>query len=313
MRALSTLISIALLSGCSQQITAQTEQLPLKHFSDYQLYTHQSQPITSQSLAHQLLDYDVVLIGEWHGHSAVHRFQVDLLADLYQLYPNTALSMEQFTRDKQLLVNEYLDGKIGEQTLIKKAKAWPNYGSDYRPLVEFAKIHKLDVIAANAPKPIVQCVGRQGIGYLDKLTPKERNWVAENVDTGDSAYKEKFMASMHHGSPAQTQNQYAAQISWDETMAESITDYLAKHPGHKVVHTAGKFHTEQGLGTAASILKRNPKLKIAIVTPVTELSNNYQDYQLLVTPMPTRYVSKQARMDAYKEMGNRNKDLVCID
>lgn len=85
------------------------------------------------------------------------------------------LSMEQFTRDAQPLMDDYLTGKIGEQYLIQKANAWPNYESDYRPLVEFAKSQQLPVIAANAPKPIVRCIGRVGIDYLDRLSPNSAN------------------------------------------------------------------------------------------------------------------------------------------
>ena len=46
------------------------------------------------------------------------------------------LSMEQFARDKQAVLKQYLAGEIGEQTLMDQGEAWPNYASDYRPLVE---------------------------------------------------------------------------------------------------------------------------------------------------------------------------------
>ncbi len=104
-----------------------------------------------------------------------------------------------------------------------------NYESDYRPLVEFAKQADIPVIAANAPKNIVRCIGRQGADYLNKLDSDERSFIADEVNTANSPYKEKFMASMHHGKPEQTEKQYAAQVTWDETMADSIVKYLAKH------------------------------------------------------------------------------------
>ena len=63
------------------------------------------------------------------------------------------LSMEQFSRADQPVLDAYLAGRIGESALIRDGHAWPNYQSDYRPLVEFAKAQHLPVIAANAPKP----------------------------------------------------------------------------------------------------------------------------------------------------------------
>ncbi|MCV5900204.1 ChaN family lipoprotein, partial [Escherichia coli] len=87
---------------------------------------------------------------------------------------------------------------------MKQANAWPNYESDYRPLVEFAKQKNLPVIAANAPKSIVRCIGRQGLDYINKLDDDQRMFIAQAINTGSSPYKEKFMASMHHGKPEQT-------------------------------------------------------------------------------------------------------------
>lgn len=78
-------------------------------------------------------------------------------------------------------------------------------------------------------------------------------------------------------------------------MAESIVRYLAANPERKVLHIAGMFHTQQGLGTAASILRRNPNLKVVIITPVGEISPQSDDYQLQVLTPPVRYVQKRIK------------------
>ncbi|MFB9214924.1 ChaN family lipoprotein [Vibrio sinaloensis] len=281
-------------------------------FYDYQLFAASGQLIDVDKLPASITDADVILVGEWHTHTGVHRFQTDLLEQLIDDKHNVALSMEQFSRDKQNVVDEYLAGTIGEQVLMKNGNAWPNYESDYRPLIELAKSRDIDVIAANAPKPIVRCIGRQGVDYLNKLTDKERRFLASEIDTAASPYKEKFMASMHHGKPEQTEKQFAAQVTWDETMAESIVNYLAQNPSSQVMHIAGKFHTEQGLGTKESILKRNPNLKVLVVTPVAELDNGFgDDYRLKVLAPPVRYVQMENRMAAYKNLKGRNDNLVC--
>ncbi len=281
-------------------------------FYDYQLFSASGQFIDVEKLPASITDADVILVGEWHTHTGVHRFQTDLLEQLIDDNHDVALSMEQFSRDKQNVVDEYLAGTIGEQVLMKNGNAWPNYESDYRPLIELAKSRDIDVIAANAPKPIVRCIGRQGVDYLNKLTDKERRFLASEIDTAASPYKEKFMASMHHGKPEQTEKQFAAQVTWDETMAESIVNYLAQNPSSQVMHIAGKFHTEQGLGTKASILKRNPNLKVVVVTPVAELDNGFgDDYRLKVLAPPVRYVQMENRMAAYKNLKGRNDNLVC--
>ncbi|MBR9875270.1 MAG: hypothetical protein GYB23_13480 [Vibrionaceae bacterium] len=302
-----------LLTGCvSTTATTYTPSSPdVTSFYDYKLYSPSGSAVSLTDLTPELLQADVIMIGEWHTHAGIHRFQTDMLKQLSSGKRPIALSMEQITRDKQDVLDEYLNSQIGEQAFIKQSNAWPNYESDYRPLIEFAKRADVPVIAANAPKKIVRCIGRQGVEYLNKLDSKERRFVAETINTDDSLYKEKFMASMHHGKPAQTEKQYAAQMTWDETMAESIVDYLAAHPGTQMLHVAGKFHTEGRLGTATSILNRNPRLNVVVVTPVTDVTTDSSDYQLEVLAPPVRYVQDSNRMKSFNHLIKRNTDLEC--
>ncbi len=315
----SALLPLALLSGCSTtdqvsqtELTFEpTKTVNLTSYYDYALATPAGEPISIQHLAKQLEVFDVILVGEWHTHPGIHLFQAQLFQELAKQESDLALSMEQFSRPSQKVVDQYLAGEIGERILISQGNAWPNYESDYRSLIELAKQNQSPVIAANAPKDTVRCIGREGLAYLESLEIDEREFVASNIDTSNSPYREKFMASMHHGSPEQTAKQYAAQVTWDETMAESIVEFLASKPQAQVMHIAGKFHTEGGLGTAASITKRNPGLSVAIVTPVEAFSEDGTDYQLKVLSPPQRYVNKENRMKAYHSLSKRNDDLIC--
>jgi len=312
-RLVATSLSCFALVACSSpSLSPQKETI--SSYYDYQLYSPKQQIISIDSLPRELKAADVILVGEWHTHAGIHRFQVDLLKQLADGNKAVTLSMEQFSRDKQDVLDTYLASEIGEQVLIKQGAAWPNYESDYRPLVEFAKANQLEIIAANAPKPIVRCIGRQGVSYLEKLTDDERSQLATTIDTSNSPYKEKFMASMHHGKPEQTERQFAAQVTWDETMAESIVEYLALNPNKQVFHIAGLFHTQQGLGIKASILKRNPNLNVVVITPTeSPLDNktNGNDYPLEVLSPPVRYVKMENRMAAYKHLTQRNDNLEC--
>ncbi|PFG55683.1 putative iron-regulated protein [Vibrio sp. ES.051] len=311
----STLSSLfaSLLTGCAAHMPTESELIPtdVTSFYDYQLHSPSGEYLAINNLPIELLQADVILIGEWHTHAGIHHFQTDMLKQLSFGKRSLALSMEQFTRDKQNVLDSYLKGEIGEQPLIKQANAWPNYESDYRPLIEFAKQTNLPVIAANAPRHIVRCIGRYGIDYTNKLDPEERTFIAKVINTKTSPYKEKFMASMHHGKPEQTERQYAAQITWDETMAESIVNYLTTNPRTQVMHVAGKFHTEGGLGTAASILNRNPSLKVVVISPTANVLSNSSDYQLEVLAPPARYVQDANRMAAYEHLSQRNSRLQC--
>ncbi|KJF99953.1 ChaN family lipoprotein [Photobacterium leiognathi] len=304
------------LTGCAASNHSPASVSNPSTFYDYTITSAQGNTLSVNQLALALKDADIILVGEWHSHPAAHLLQSQLFAALYQQNPNMALSMEQFTRDKQAIVDQYLAGEIGERTLVSEANAWPNYDSDYRPLVEFAKQHKLDVIAANAPKSIVRCISKQGAGYLNKLPTSERLWVAQSLTLNKDAYQAKFLNSMHHGNEDQNLRMFAAQTAWDDTMAESMVDYLKSHPNKQIIHVAGRFHTMEGLGTASRIKARNPNLNIALVTPVTakeKLADNAQDYRVTMAPLPVRYVQKENQSKAMKKMMMRNKELKCYE
>lgn len=257
-------------------------------------------PLSLAQAVEKVRDADIVLVGELHSHPAVHLMQANLLAELAGMSRvdgrALVLSMEQFSRADQPVLDAYLAGRIGESALIRDGHAWPNYPSDYRPLVEFAKAQHLPVIAANAPKPLVSCVGQEGPEWLDTLPANRRSQLARTLTLADDGYRQKFMASMHHGDADGNARRFAAQTSWDDTMAESMVDYLAKHPGRRIMHIAGNFHVEGGLGIASRIASRNPALKVALIVPQTDdkaAPGRDADVRVRIAPLPERWLNTE--------------------
>jgi uncharacterized iron-regulated protein len=279
--------------------------------------------MTVEETADALKDADVIFLGEWHDHAGNHLAEMGLFRALYAHAPQLALSMEQFERDVQPVVDDYLAGKIGEEALISRGRAWSNYAEAYRPLVEYAKDHRLSVIAANAPASVVRCVGEQGPEFLAHLDAEKRPWAAAELHLADGAYKDKFMRFLaednaHGGAGANAANpsqanlrSFAAQVVRDDTMAESIFLYLQKNPGRKVVHITGAFHAEGRLGTVERLRARAPNLKIAVVVPaeaenpdhphVADVDRKEGDYLFVLRGLPKDYVSDAEKKAAEKE------------
>ncbi len=239
--------------------------------------------ITIEEAADALKDYDVILFGEWHDHSGNHLAEMQLFRALYARVPQLALSMEQFERDVQGVVDDYMAGRIGEDALRGRGRAWPNYAEAYRPLVEYAKERRLPVIAANAPASVVRCVGQKGPDYLTRLAAVKRGWAAKDLHLDAGSYRDKFFKFLDedssHGADekavdasgqptASALRGFAAQVTRDDTMAESIALYLQKNPGHKVLHVTGAFHVASFLGTTERLKTSMPDLKIAVINPV---------------------------------------------
>ncbi len=283
LKLLLSLITVLNLSACTTTVPRQ--EPGMVHFYDYRwsLPSDPEQVLTTEQVAATLSGFDVIFFGELHDHPAIHLAQMELLAQLYHHKTDISLSMEQFERDSQPLLDQYLEHEIGEEHMIEKARAWPHYRSSYRPLVEFAREHRLAVIAANAPKQMVVCVGRSGLDVLERFPARQREYVAERVDISDGPYREKFFGVMHkgsaHGAPSDRESQgvmramaersFAAQALRDDTMAESIARHLKRNPGHQVLHLNGDFHSAGFLGTVERLQQRSPRLSIAVIHVVT--------------------------------------------
>ncbi len=252
--------------------------LSAKNFdsNDYQIYSSpKGKKLSMKKMAKQLKNYDVIFFGEWHDDNLLHQLEADILP-LISKKNQIAISMEMFERDVQPIVNDFLSGKIEEQEFLKEARAWGNYLTDYKPIVDFAKENKVDVLAANVPRKYASMISKKGIEALNSLPENEKKLIAKTLKPLDNQYKKQFIETMSSnmgrknamGMKKMLDNIYAAQCLKDDTMAESIFQYLQKNHNTQIIHYNGNFHSESHLGTANKLHLLNPKLKIAVITPV---------------------------------------------
>ncbi|WP_427979780.1 ChaN family lipoprotein [Agarivorans sp.] len=313
------LITSLLLSACSvsPSSTSNAEPTALSTYYDFQLYdpVHQQQINDISHLALQLADSQVILFGEFHTHPAIHLAQLRLFEALYQQNHQLSLSMEQFDRSQQPLLDQYLANKIGEEWLIKQSHAWDNYRSDYRPLVEFAKQQQLSIIAANAPNKHIRCLGQQGLDYLQQLPATERRLLAESLTLDDPAYQQRLFGNAHHGDEQQTQNHFIAMLGWDDTMAESITKQALTN-SQQIMHTVGNFHIEQRQGTYSRVQQRLPQQKVSSVIAISEQEfaglsavekQQKGDFLIIVRALPLRYQNQQHRSAEFAQIKQQAK------
>lgn len=244
--------------------------------SEYQLIESKSgKSLSLAKMASQLKKADVVFFGEYHDNTIIHELQAQLLPLIYKSKKKLIVSFEMFERDVQADVDAYLAGRISEEEFLEHSRPWPNYFTDYRPLLEFAKAKKLRVIAANIPRWIAGKVARGSLAALDDLDFSDRMNVAIHIDISEGEYKDIFLATMqangmHNGFGDEQlyERMYQAQCVKDDTMAESIAQYIERHPKHSIIHFNGDFHSARGLGTVERLKKRMPKLKIMVISPM---------------------------------------------
>lgn len=235
--------------------------------------------VSVDTLVRRLARADVVFFGEQHDDAEAHALQARLLAALGTLGRPVVLSLEMFERDVQPVLDDYLAGRIPEPELLARARPWPRYATDYRPMVEIAKERGWPVIAANVPRPFASAIGRQGLAALDSLPPSSRPHAAADIQCPDDAYRTAFLGAMRGHSAggaasrdtlptAMAERFYLAQCVKDETMAESIIEATRRHPGAIVLHVNGAFHSDHARGTVSRVRRRNPALALTVLTAV---------------------------------------------
>jgi len=231
--------------------------------------------LTVDAISQKMNNYDVVVFGEYHDNKVLHRLEADLLTGVYEQHPNVAVSLEMFERDNQQILNAYLAGRVSEAAFLEQSRPWPNYRSDYRPLIEFAKEEGLRVLAANIPRSVAAHYARRGTldGIDDTLLPH----LPRIHRAPDGEYRQLFLAQMQamsnkHSAMPVTDSQmeafYRAQCLKDDTMAESIVDHHRRYPDRKIIHYQGDFHSRYRLGVVEKLQALEPELRILVLTPV---------------------------------------------
>lgn len=221
-----------------------------------------------ESIAPKLAGKRVVFIGEIHTRYDHHLNQLDVIRRLHGQGAPLAIGVECFQQPYQRHLDDYIAGKIDEHELLRKTEYYQRWRFDFRlyaPILAFAREHRIPVVALNVPGEITTKVGRDG---LDALTPEERKWVPQTDDT-DAAYRERLRSAFEQhprepGSVQTFENFLAAQLVWDEGMAQRAADYLKANPRRRMVVLAGSGHLAYGAGIPRRLTRRLP-VETAIV------------------------------------------------
>lgn len=218
---------------------------------------------------------DAVFVGEQHDDPNTHRLELAIVEGLTRRGVPVAVGMEMFERDVQPALDRYVAGTTTEEQFLKDSRPWPRYATDYRPIVEFARAHKLPLLASNVPRRVAADVGKKGLSAVDGLGPDRTLAARELTCPTSGSYYDRFVEAMGEHAGA-TSNFYFAQCVKDETMGESVAEMFKKTPGRlAIVHFDGAFHSDFGEGTAEAARRRMPGRRIAVVSilPVADLDS----------------------------------------
>ncbi|PRY11571.1 putative iron-regulated protein [Pontibacter ummariensis] len=265
----------------------------------YRLFTKNGKQISYGKMLDELQKADVVLFGEQHNDPIAHWLQLEVAKDLYQENPKRlVLGTEMFEADVQLVLNEYLAGLVPEGNFEQESRPWPNYKTDYKPILQFAKEKRIPVIATNVPRRYAAMVSGGGVHALEGLSADAKAYIAPlpvTVDMDLPGYKR--MLSMFgrniHGN-TKSENIVQAQALKDATMAHFIGEQVEQ--GRQLLHFNGAYHSDNFEGIGWYLKQEKPEAKVRTITTVLQedldklLEDNKEkaDFILVVPKSMTR-------------------------
>lgn len=236
----------------------------------YQLFNNEGKKVKYEKMLKEIGEADVVFFGELHNNPICHWLQLEVTKDLYNANEGKIiLGAEMFERDNQLILSEYLTGKISKKSFEKEARLWPNYKTDYAPLMDIAKDSNLMFVATNVPRRYASVVYKKGFEGLDNLEPEANNYFAPlpiEYDASLPGYVKMMEMAGGHGG----ENLPKAQALKDATMAYSIASYAGE--GKMFIHYNGTYHSDNFEGILWYLNKFKPGLNIITIASLEQSS-----------------------------------------
>ncbi|MBZ0232489.1 MAG: ChaN family lipoprotein [Deltaproteobacteria bacterium] len=260
-----------------------------------------------------------VCVGEEHPNPHHHWAQLTIVGSAVEKLAGKklALGMEMVQSPFQGVLDDWSAQKIDEAALLSRTGWADRWGYDfglYRPILERARAGRMALVALNAPRELVKAVAKKGV---DGLSPDERARLPPLVldDAQHRSWFDGVMAELEeahghgegHGGGAEgegesgtgtgtgtgpdPENVYAAQVVWDEAMAENARRWLGEG-GDTIVIIAGNGHchdsaivrrlVRRGGGPAVSIRPIIDDGEGNVARALAEAQNDY----LFVMSMP---------------------------
>lgn len=259
----------------------------------YILYNSTGKKTNFNKLCEVAKKSDYILFGEYHDNPIVHWLQYDLTENLVS--KNLVLGFEMFESDQQAILDGYLSGKLTEKQFKDSCRLWPNYDTDYKPLVDLAKQKGIPCVASNVKRKYASLLFKKGRAALDTLPEMDKKLFAPidfKIDSTLSQYREVRKMGGHEMGG----NMMEAQAFKDATMAMHIVKYLTSN--FQIIHYNGAFHSDYYQGILwyvkqTEVGKRKKFLTISTVsqTDVSKLEKEHlgkADFIICVPETMTR-------------------------
>ncbi|MEY4805233.1 MAG: hypothetical protein RL331_1757 [Bacteroidota bacterium] len=239
----------------------------------YKIYNAKGKEVSFKSMVNSTNGATTVLFGEFHDNPIAHWLQLELTQKMFAAHgSNLQLGFEMFEQDQQALLHAYLQGNLTAEQFQDTMRHWPNYKTDYAPLVEFAKEKGLSCMASNIQRKYASLLFKKGRAALDTLPEAIKQQMAPlnfAFDTTLSQYQAMKEMGAHMG-PGMGWKMVEAQAIKDATMAYFILHNQWRNPQTVHLHFNGAYHSDFHQGIMWYLQQEVAPSKILTISTVSQ-------------------------------------------
>lgn len=232
----------------------------------YFLYNTKGKKVSYKKMLKKLTPTDVILFGEMHNNPISHWLFFELSKNLAAQKP-IQIGMEMLERHQEEILQSYLEDNITETEFLTKEGFWSNFGTDYFPVIKWAKGNSIPVNATNITRKYANLVYKKGFKALDSLAIEEKKTIAPlpiPFDSKLSQYQKMLTLMDGHGGI----NLVKAQAIKDATMAHFILDN--KKENYLFLHLNGAYHSDFYEGIFWYLKQYQKEVQIKTITSVEQ-------------------------------------------
>lgn len=287
-------------------------------FPAYVIYNENGEKVTYSQMVNSLLETDVCLFGELHNDPISHWLELNLLKSFHKSKGNSlVVGAEMWEADNQIIMDEMLKlNLVDGGSYTESSKLWPNFTTDYKPILQYVKSNNLPFICTNIPRRYARIVYKKGIEYLDSLSDLAKTYMPPlpihfdltqpvyakmaSVFPSDEDFEKKQNDGVHSAGAMQgskPSNLVKAQAIKDATMAYFILKNWS--PGQFFYHFNGEFHSANHTSIVYYLKYYNPLVRVKTVSiikksDVMDFSSKYSraNFNIIVPDdMTVTYIS----------------------
>jgi uncharacterized iron-regulated protein len=213
-------------------------------------WQHDGEVLDTADLMAELAERRVVLLGEQHERLAHHRWQLHTLAGLHARQPEMAIGLEMLPREAQPALDAWVAGELDEAAFLADSDwlgAWGYDPEPYLPILHFARMHRLPLLALNVTPALRQRLTAEG---WEAVPAAERHGITPPAPA--SADYREALAAVYATHPSEGEHEAGlmrfidAQLVWDRAMAQGLAEATEEAP--LVVGLMGQGHIRYGHG-----------------------------------------------------------------